>query len=152
MRVFLVSFAVAAFIASATSVGFTQGKPAATQSIEGAWKRTSVVVTGANASNTPQQPSVYIYGKRYYAHVFEGQPRKPLPPPKDPNKLTDAEKIAAYEAWAPFTAHAGTYEIKGTTIVHHQIVSKGPTPATGRPAEGGPLLTRKSRPTQLSAP
>jgi hypothetical protein len=98
-------------------------------------------VTGANASNVPQQASIYIYGKRYYAHVFEGEPRKPLPPPKDPAKLTDVEKLAAYEAWRPFTAHAGTYEVKGNTIVHHQIVSKGPTPAPGRPTEGGPLLT-----------
>ena len=141
MRAFLVAAAVVGIVAAATTVGFSQAKPSATPSIEGAWKRTSVVVTGANPSNTPQQPNIYIYGKKYYAHVIENEPRKPLPPPKDPNKLTDAEKIAAYEAWAPLNTHAGTYEIKGTTIIHHQIVSKAPTPAAGRPPEGGPLLT-----------
>jgi hypothetical protein len=141
MRAFLFAAGVIGVASAAATVGLTQAKPSATASIEGAWKRTSVVVTGANASKTPQQPNIYIYGKKYYAHVIENTPRKPLPPPKDPNKLTDAEKIAAYEAWAPLNTHAGTYEIKGNTIIHHQIVSKAPTPAGGRPPEGGPLLT-----------
>jgi hypothetical protein len=141
MKKILIAAAVVGVVAAAVQVGFTQSRPAASPSIEGAWKRTSVVVTGANASNTPQASNIYIYGKKYYAHVIENQPRKPLPPPKDPNKVTDAEKIAAYEAWAPLNTHAGTYEIKGNTIIHHQMVSKAPTPAAGRPPAGGPLLT-----------
>jgi hypothetical protein len=46
MRTFLVSAAIIGIVAaSAARVGFSQAKPAATPSIEGAWKRTSVVVT-----------------------------------------------------------------------------------------------------------
>ena len=132
MRAFLITAAVIGVVSSAASVGFSQGKPSAPLSVEGVWKRTSTVVTGANPSNTSlQQPSVYIYANRHYSHVFEGQPRKPLAPAKDPAKLTDAEKLARFEAWAPFTAHAGTYEIKGTTVIHNNLVNKNPPPATG---------------------
>jgi hypothetical protein len=131
MRALLAAAAAVGITVSAASVGLSQGKPTSTPSVEGVWKRTSVVVTGANPSNTIPRTSVYIYTKRHYSHVFEGQPRKPLPPPKDPAKLTDAEKLARYEAWSPFTAHAGTYEMKGTTIIHSNLVNKNPPPETG---------------------
>jgi hypothetical protein len=44
--------------------------------------------------------------------------------PKDPEKLTDAEKIARYDEWAPFAASAGTYEVRGNTLVTHNVVAK----------------------------
>lgn len=127
MRIYVAALSAAGIAALAAGVGQTQTKP----SIEGVWKRTSLVVTGANPSTAPQQPGVYIYTAKHYAHVFETQPRKPLAAPKDANKLTDAEKLARYEAWAPFTSSGGTYEIKGTTITHRPVVSKAPAPATG---------------------
>jgi hypothetical protein len=45
--------------------------------------------------------------------------------------LTDAEKLAQREAWAPFTSQSGTYEIKGTSVVHQPIITKAPAPAGG---------------------
>ncbi|CAN5804677.1 hypothetical protein BH18ACI5_BH18ACI5_05850 [soil metagenome] len=54
-------------------------------------------------------------------------PRKDLPTAQDPEKLTDAEKMARYEAWELLTANAGTYEIKGTTLTIHPMVAKNPS-------------------------
>ena len=48
-----------------------------------------------------------------------------LPAPKrDPEKLTDAEKLARYDEWAPYAASAGTYEVKGDTLITHNVVAK----------------------------
>jgi hypothetical protein len=134
MRTSLMASTALGIVVTAASVGFSQGKPSAPLSVEGVWKRTSTVVTGANpSSNTDPQPSVYIYAKKHYSHIFQNNTtiRKPLPAPKDPNNVTNAEKIAAYEAWQPLGAHSGTYEIKGTTIVHHYLVNKNPPPVSG---------------------
>jgi hypothetical protein len=133
-RTLIAVAAVIGVILSGASTGLTQNKPSATLPIKGVWKRTSTVTTGANASTVSNwSPSVYIYTDRHYSHVFEsnGVRRQPLAAPKDPNKLTDAEKLAQREAWAPFTANSGTYEIKGSGIIHHQLVAKAPAPATG---------------------
>jgi hypothetical protein len=46
------------------------------------------------------------------------------PVPKDPEKLTDAEKIARSNEWAPFGASAGTYEVRDNTLITHAVVAK----------------------------
>jgi hypothetical protein len=134
MRACLIAAAVVGVVSAGAIVGFSQSKPSAAQSIEGAWKITSHVTTGANAfTNTSWQPSIYIYTKKHYSHFFQTQaaPRPPVAAPKDANKLTDAEKLMRYEAWLPVTAQSGTYEIKGTTLIQHTLASKAPAPATG---------------------
>ena len=134
MRAFVVALAVVGIVASASQVAFSQAKPAAVPSIEGVWRTTSVVTTGANASSDLNPPAnILIFTKRHFSLVVLNNPReRPAPPaPKDPNKLTDAEKIARYEDWRPFNALSGTYEIKGTTVIRHSLVEKG-SPAPGR--------------------
>ncbi len=59
------------------------------------------------------------------------RPRKPAPWAEDPAKLTDAEKIAKYEEWAPYAASAGTYEVKGDTLITHNVVAKQASGMTG---------------------
>jgi hypothetical protein len=73
---------------------------------------------GAAVTISNPQPSLAIFTRGYYsAVVVTGtQPRAAVAPPKDPQNLTDAEKIARYEQWGPFIAIAGTYEIKGSTL------------------------------------
>ena len=56
--------------------------------------------------------------------------RQPVAPPKDPNKLTDAEKLALYELWAPLGAQAGTYEVTGSTVVDRSILEKNVPPGS----------------------
>jgi len=94
------------------------------KSLEGVWKVTKVVTAGVVNSNP--QPGLLIITRGYYSalRVNGSEPRKQAPEPKDPKKLTDAEKLARYEEWAPYAASAGTYEVKGNTIINHNIVAK----------------------------
>jgi hypothetical protein len=99
--------------------------------IEGVWKQTSVVDTAVNASkpNTPQ-PNMYIYTNGYYSILTQDGGAVPTPtrpvlaPPKDPNNLTDAEKLARYEHWSPGVAQAGRYEVKGSTLFQYALIAK----------------------------
>ena len=137
MRAILIAAAVVGVVAAAANVGFTQAKPAA-PSIEGVWRTTSAVTTGANpSSNTKIPASVVIYTKSHYSIVEMNNPRqRPAPaPPKVADKLTDAEKVARYEDWLPVTANSGTYEVKGTTLTRRPLVAKGsPAPGTNTDA------------------
>jgi hypothetical protein len=56
--------------------------------------------------------------------VIRGQPRPPVASAKDPQNLTDSEKIARYAQWRPFAANSGTYEIKGSTLIRRVIIAK----------------------------
>ena len=68
MRAFLAAAAVLAVVSAAANVGFTQAKPSATASIQGVWKITELVRTGANAANvSAPQPSLYIFTPRHYS-------------------------------------------------------------------------------------
>ena len=59
--------------------------------------------------------------------------RPEFPAAKDPAKLTDAEKIARFEQWNPFTAQSGTYEIAGTTLTRRPVVAKNVAVMTTNP-------------------
>jgi hypothetical protein len=98
-----------------------------TSPIDGVWKIAEVVTTGANAAtNATPQPSLIIFTRGHYSWVnVQGpKPRTQSPAPKDAAKLTDAEKIARHDEWSPFTAQAGTFEVKGTTVTRHALVAK----------------------------
>ena len=94
------------------------------KALEGVWKVTKVVQAGV--VNTNPQPSLYIFSRGYYSalRVNGSERRTQAPAPKDPAHLTDAEKIALYNEWAPYAASAGTYEVKGNTMINHNIVAK----------------------------
>jgi len=101
------------------------------KSLEGVWKITKVVKAGVTNNNP--QPGLTIFSHGYFTliRVNSNEARQPSPTPKDPAKLTDAEKIARYDEWAPSEASAGTYEVKGNTLIAHFIVAK----AAGRTSE-----------------
>lgn len=95
--------------------------------VEGVWKTTNVVVTGANPLTiTSPQPSLFIFARGHYVNVADTS-RTPRTAPAafaDPANPTDAEKLAKYQEWAPLNAQGGTYEVKGTTLTRHPIVAK----------------------------
>ncbi len=95
------------------------------QYFEGVWKITKVV-TPEGVADTSPQPGLTIFSGGYFSivRVTSSEAREPAPPPKNPAQLTDAEKIARHDEWAPFGATAGTYELKGDTLVTHNIVAK----------------------------
>ena len=97
------------------------------KSFEGVWRITKVVRTGANAgTDSHPQPGLEIFYRGYFSIIRDASsaPRTPSPAPADPTRLTDAEKLARYDEWAPFGASAGTYEVNGDTIVTHNLVAK----------------------------
>lgn len=109
------------------SVIFAQPK----SPLEGVWKIAERITPGTDphareVTNPRPLPSVIIFTKGYYSQVYEtgGEPRTAVARAKDPQNLTDAEKIARYEQWRPFNANSGTYEIKGTRLIIHPIVTK----------------------------
>lgn len=90
--------------------------------LEGVWKVTEEVVTGASASSTANpQPGLFIFTRTHYSmlRVARTQPRA-LFKAVDP---TNEEKIAAYDT---FTANSGTYEVTGTTLTTRPMVAKNP--------------------------
>ena len=120
---------VIALLLSTSTVG-SAPQGSAKQTLEGVWKIVEMTTTGANGSTISNpQPSLVIFTKGHYSYLSvnsEG-PRPQFAPAKDPTKLTDAEKIARYEQWNSFTANAGTYEVKGTTLIRRPLVAKNET-------------------------
>jgi len=116
------SFAlIAAFALSFSGNAFAQ--PALTaKSLEGVWKVTKIVKAGV--ADTNPQPVLLIISRGYFSVLRVRAPRKQAPEPKDPKHLTDAEKIALYEEWAPYGASGGTYEVKGNTWINQNVVAK----------------------------
>ena len=95
--------------------------------IDGVWRITDVTTTGANpAKNTSPQPSLIIFSRGHYSWLSVGgtTPRKQRAALATPGKVTDAEKLAAFEEWNPFTANTGTFEIKGSTLTRRPTVAK----------------------------
>jgi hypothetical protein len=101
-------------------------KTSAKAPVDGVWKITKVVTSGVNAATTANpQPSVVIFDRGYYAYVSAGnQPRTASAPAKDPDNLTDAEKLAKFNEWASVTGQAGTFVVKGSTLTRQPTVAK----------------------------
>jgi Lipocalin-like domain len=125
-----------AFCVLSASAAFAQTK----SPIEGVWKISEVVTPSSNTAqkdatttNSNPQPGLIIFTRGYYSQVFVrgGEPRAAVAAAKDPQNLTDAEKVARYEQWGPFTANSGTYEVKGTMLTIRAIVAKSVEVMTG---------------------
>jgi hypothetical protein len=119
-----------AFCLLSATAAFAQTK----SPLEGVWKiveevepSTNSADKGATITHTNPQPGLLIFTKGYYSFVIvtAPEPRAKVAPPKDPRNLTDAEKIAWYEQWKPFSANSGTYEIKELKLSIRPIVAKG---------------------------
>ena len=117
-----------------TAVGGSAVQDPKKTQLEGVWKVAEVVPSASSPDAKPTpitspQPGLLIFTKGYYSgmSVTGTQPRTAAAAPKDPSNLTDAEKIARYEIWAPFIANAGTYEVKGSTLTMRPMVAKSPS-------------------------
>jgi hypothetical protein len=131
-----VMMVAAAPLAIAQTTQGAPSQPAAARnqtkpSVEGVWKVAGVVLPAANPAEkettiTNPQPGLIIFTKGHYSQlsVRGGEARAAAAAPKDPQNLTAAEKIARFEEWRPFVANAGTYEVKGSTIIRRAVVAK----------------------------
>lgn len=111
--------AIALCLSASAAQAATKGQ------LDGVWTITKVVTTGARAATTAAQPSVIIFDNGYYAYVSGGSaPRQAAAAPKNPDMLTDAERLAKYSEWEAVTGQAGTFDLKGTTLTRHPTVAK----------------------------
>ena len=84
----------ATLLALAPTLAYAQVKSTPSP-VEGVWKITEVVTTGANAAtNSSPQPSLVIFARGHYSIISVGgtTARTAVPQPKDPNNPTDAEE------------------------------------------------------------
>ena len=92
-------------------------------SIVGVWRVSERTITGPEARNiTSPQPGFRIFTQHYYSvtEVDSDTPRPDLPPE---GQRSDKQYVDAFD---PFTARAGTYEINGNEITTRSIVDKSP--------------------------
>jgi hypothetical protein len=93
--------------------------------IIGVWRLTELTTTGPSGKTNPNpQPGLLIFTGRYYSFnaVTSDAPRPELPIPA--TSATDKQKA---DAFGPFHAVAGTYEIKGNELRFSRVVAKAPT-------------------------
>jgi hypothetical protein len=132
-----------ALLTGATGAAAAGAKGAAA-SIEGVWKVTDVVITGANPLKNPHpQESLYVFAHGHYANVqvTGDKARTASPASKDPAKPTDAEKLARYDEWAPLGAQAGTYAVKGAKLTRTPSVAKAVAAVTAGAYDADMKLT-----------
>jgi hypothetical protein len=101
MEVFMKRFVLSIiFCVLSASAAFAQTKTP----VEGVWKVAEVVRPSSTpaekgTTNSNPQPGLIIFTRGYYSQVMVtgAQPRATVEPAKDPQNLTDAEKIARYD-------------------------------------------------------
>ena len=95
---------------------------AQSSALRGAWKVTEVSLTSPDTSwtNTDPRPWLLMFGEHYYSIMGSrgSGSRERLS-----DEPSDAERL---EAWGPFRASAGTYEVTGSTVTFQVIVAKNP--------------------------
>src|SRR5215831_10089925 len=90
----------------------------------GVWQVAEVTTTGPNARTVAKpQPGLFIFTAGHYAQerVTADAPRAELPPA---DQRTDKQTA---DAFGPFAANAGTYDVKDNEITIKRMVAKDPT-------------------------
>jgi hypothetical protein len=134
LMVLLIAGHVAQVATTAQSSNAAVGVSAQSRSpLEGIWKvlEVSSRVPGAEWTvATPPYLSVYIFTPTHDSYMFAPGvgPRRLFA--GDPNRPSDAEKVAAYDS---IVASSGTYILKGTTLIMTAILHKNPNEMTGEP-------------------
>lgn len=115
-------------VATAALVVITSLSAHAQQSLCGVWKPVEVVIDrgpDAGRHTTDVQPGLMIFTDTHYAGMqvrgFEPRPRLSEAP-------TDEQRARAF---TPFTANAGTYVLRDSTLTVTPVVSKNPNEMTG---------------------
>jgi hypothetical protein len=82
----------------------------------------SLAGVGRTTTNNSPQPGLVLFTGRHYSLMYvEGtQPRKLF---ADPQRITDAEKIDAFDT---FVGHTGTYRIADSVIAMQAVIAKLP--------------------------
>jgi hypothetical protein len=106
-----------ALIPAMTALGQTKRGP-----FEGVWQAVEVTLSGARAMTVKPGANLTIFAGKHYSRI-EVHTDKPRPVLANPASAT-AEELR--EAWGPFVAEAGTYEVADNLITLRPIVAKNP--------------------------
>jgi hypothetical protein len=117
------TFRVIACMAALAAMFTAQSASAQDNQLEGVWKYIEIVPPGPNTQPTQaMQPGLLMFTRTHYSMVMiNGDKPRPDLPQQD---ATDAQKVAT---WTPFSASAGTYEVKGNTYTFRTTVAKNPS-------------------------
>ncbi|MGE3508093.1 MAG: hypothetical protein AB7N65_04340 [Vicinamibacterales bacterium] len=98
-----------------------QGQDPSAKNIVGVWRVAERTVVGPGAKPiTSVQPGIRIFTQRHYSFTDD---TSDTPRPELPANPTDKQRS---DVFTPFTAQAGTYEIKGNEITFRRLAAKSP--------------------------
>ena len=98
--------------------------------LQGVWKLSEVTTTGQNASTIKNpQPGFFIFTGKYYSIVTVNSEKPRADLPQDVDTATAAQ---LRDAWGPFTAQTGTYEVKGSEVTVRPLAAKNPGAMNGK--------------------
>ncbi|HEY4671979.1 MAG TPA: hypothetical protein VIG78_07940 [Gemmatimonadaceae bacterium] len=104
--------------------------PAVCQSLEGVWKPVEVVVDSGpdrGRHTADVQPGLLIFTKKHYSvNTVQGFKARPIPSAN----ATDEQLGLSFLS---YTANAGTYQRKGSTLTFSPSVAKNPAVMAGKP-------------------
>lgn len=107
-------------VALVLGLGCVNAHGQSSSNLVGVWKVAEIVSPMGERDSSPQ-PTVYIFTAKHYSHVSVTS-SKPRPNHTGPD-LTDSQKL---EMWEPFSATAGTYELRGNEFTIRPMVAKNP--------------------------
>jgi hypothetical protein len=115
------------------TVGFAVQQAPRRISVVGAWKITELWSRspgGEWSARAVPNASLYIFTEAHYSYMYVpgADPRRRFT--GDPNRPTDAEKVAAYDS---FVAGSGTYALTGSTLTLQALVHQNPNEMGGEP-------------------
>jgi hypothetical protein len=121
-------------LAAALSIT-THAQPKGKTPVEGVWRVAEIQTIGGQNPGTVSnpQPGLYIFTSGHYSVMTVNAAKPRTTVPFQGTNLTDAQKIALYDHWAPFTANSGTYTIKGSTLTTRPLVAKNEGVMQGAP-------------------
>lgn len=117
MRSTALAWAVVVLLVPASVAG-----QADASALEGAWRVTEMTTSGpGGGSVTAPQPGLLLFTGGYYSYTLvTGDEPRPVPP----RGVATMEDLL--NAWSPFTANAGTFEVSDSTMIRRPIVAKSP--------------------------
>jgi hypothetical protein len=111
--------------AMALSLGAIGVESQSANPLVGVWRVAEIEAPQGETNSNPQ-PTLYLFTARHYSHVSVTS-TTPRPNYTGPD-VTDTQRV---EMWQPFSATAGTYEVRGNEFTIRPIVAKNPGFMTG---------------------
>jgi hypothetical protein len=127
-RLMAIAF-MAAALAGCTLAQDAKPMPAQ-KSLRGVWRITELSsrAIGGEWKVLPINASVYIFSDRHYSYMFAPGSGPRRLHSGDPNKPSDADKVAAYDS---FVAATGTYLLTGSRLSLTALLHKNPNEMVG---------------------